>query len=148
MRLGDGSLGTGISWQEILKREFEFSNTANFTTPPPRRMRVTLRNGDASTPIGFGSTLVQLGNVRAYPREAKRMGRRLTRPLQRRCCCDSRVVENQQSRWLTAIILSNSFAAFPLNLLGILLIFMALAPIEEFGTRLAFLDWREELSRQ
>jgi hypothetical protein len=58
------------------------------------------------------------------------------------------VVENQQSRWLTAIILSNSFAAFPLNLLGILLIFMALAPIEEFGTRLAFLDWREELSRQ
>jgi hypothetical protein len=34
-RLGDGSLGTGISWREILKREFEFSDTANLTTPPP-----------------------------------------------------------------------------------------------------------------
>jgi len=34
-RLESVALGTGISWREILKREFELSVTANITTPPP-----------------------------------------------------------------------------------------------------------------
>jgi hypothetical protein len=55
-RLKNRSLGIGISWREILKREFELCDAANITTPPPRRLRVTLRNGDASTRIGLGST--------------------------------------------------------------------------------------------
>jgi hypothetical protein len=55
------------------------------------------------------------------------------------------VVENQRSWWLTARALSDRLAAFLPNLLGILLTYMALAPVEGFGTRLAFLHWREEL---
>jgi len=34
-RLECGSFGTGISWREILKREFELCDTGNITTPPP-----------------------------------------------------------------------------------------------------------------
>jgi hypothetical protein len=34
-RLEYESFGTGISWREILKREFELCGTANITTPPP-----------------------------------------------------------------------------------------------------------------
>jgi hypothetical protein len=60
-RLAYGPGGTGISWWEILKRESELCEKGNFTTPPPRRLRVTLRNGDASTRIGLGSTEEGIG---------------------------------------------------------------------------------------
>jgi len=50
------SFGTGISWREILKREFELCDTGNITTPPP---------GGCAWPCGtgmlaHGSVLVQL----------------------------------------------------------------------------------------